>query len=296
MNGCNLSKPPRDVPGLVSCQLLFGGALSQIGWLLFGFGAVFFWAFAMNSDLPTLLAFGGELEQRQGVATRWEKTRATEGGSKNRLGMPVYATHYSFKTPDGKEYSGVSYATGSYRPKGTAVTVEYPRGNPAMSRIQGTRRAVFGAWAGIMGLFPFAGLALAGVGLAKGTRARQLLANGKQGMGKLKSKAATNVQVNKQTVFKLTFEFAAEDGHSYEAVARTHKPHELEDEAQEPLLYDPADPRRSVMLDTLPGRPRIDEKGQLCTARPGTAWLVLVLPALSIAGNGLAAYFLSALP
>ena len=63
---------------------------------------------------------------------------------------------------------------------------------------------------------------------------------------------ATNTKINKQTVYKLFFEFTANDGKTYQVVAKTHKTHRLLDEELEALVYDPANPSNAVVLDALP--------------------------------------------
>lgn len=44
-------------------------------------------------------------------------------------------------------------------------------------------------------------------------------------------------------------------------------PQRLEDEKQEPLLYDPENPERSCLLDEIPSPPKFDVEGQLMETR-----------------------------
>ena len=55
-------------------------------------------------------------------------------------------------------------------------------------------------------------------------------------------------------------------------------------------MYDHANPRNAVMLDSLPGLPRIDDRGHIQTGSHLTALLVLILPALTIIGHGTYVY------
>jgi len=57
----------------------------------------------------------------------------------------------------------------------------------------------------------------------------------------------------------------------------TLDPSPLEDEALEPMLYDPLAPARATTLDHLPGSPRITAVGAL-ESRPGIAVYVLICP------------------
>lgn len=282
--GINLMGPPRHLPLLVRMRILFGGALNQIGWLMFGFGMVFYWAFCMNSDLTGWYTFRGA-PTTSGVVTRCEKTHFSEGGGEDTPGTPIYAHRYEFAL-GGQKYQGVSYSVGRESLLGMQVTIEYRAGNPARSRIEGCRSAPFGPGVMFVLLFPAIGGCLIMVGSRGARRTLRLLVHGKQAVGTLKSKEPTNVEVNKKTVYKLTFEFQDEQGATYDVVAKTHNTARLEDDPREPLLYDPAYPQSASLLDHLPGSPKIDAMGSIQIDSVGRALLVMILPALSIFGHG----------
>jgi hypothetical protein len=61
----------------------------------------------------------------------------------------VYQHHYRFET-DGAAYIGTSYQIGGGIKDNQSVTIEFPQGEPNISRIQGMRRKA----AGLFGLFP----------------------------------------------------------------------------------------------------------------------------------------------
>jgi hypothetical protein len=65
----------------------------------------------------------------------------------------------------------------------------------------------------------------------------------------------------------------------------THDPQKLEDDAQERLLYHPDRPARAVMLDSLPGAPKVDETGHFKPAGVWTLALIL-LPLATLVGHG----------
>ena len=278
----DLALPPRHVPWLVRGQLLFGGCLNQFGWLWLGFSLIFVWLFVLNADLSAVLFTLEAVETSSGVVSAVEETHASEDD------VPVYAYHYSFRVEELETaYRGVSYSTGRYFEPEQEVVVEYLKRDPRISRIEDTRRAEFGPWVLLVLIFPLFGLVFVIIGLKNGFKANRLLAHGKVGLGVLTSKEATNVEVNDQTVYKLTFEFTADDGTLYEIVTKTHLPHSLEDEAEERLLYDPYRPNYAVMLDNLPGAPDIDEMGNIRPVGLRSAWLVLGLPALTLVGHGM---------
>lgn len=125
--------------------------------------------------------------------------------------------------------------------------------------------------------FPVIGLAFIAVGLRKGLRALRLLKNGIYTQGRLVGKQATNVRINRIPVMAMTFEFKTLDGLSARCTAKTHLTRDLEDDAEEPLVYDPLDPSVAVLLDDLPGKPRINESS-VVLSREGQVWHLLLLP------------------
>src|ERR1043166_3390679 len=107
----SLAPPPREVSPLVRSQVLFGGFLNQFGWFFFGFGLIFFWVFALNSDLTSFYYFHGDLETVEGLVFDSHDTGFSVGGSKHRRGTPIYANYYSFTASNGQKYQSVSYGT-----------------------------------------------------------------------------------------------------------------------------------------------------------------------------------------
>ncbi|HET7625535.1 MAG TPA: DUF3592 domain-containing protein [Verrucomicrobiae bacterium] len=263
-----VSQPPRVVPLSTRITLLFGNALAKFGWIFFAFGMVVVWVFAGYADWSGLFLFHGKLETAPAFITSREKTSFSEGGNKQHRGTPIFAYHYQFQR-DGKNYTGISYQLGASRSEGESVLVEFPAGKPTDSRIRGMRRAPFSLVVSFVFIFPTIGLALALTGFWSGWKNMSLLANGQIAQGRLISKAATNIQVNSRTVFKLTFEFLDPGGQTQQAVAKTERPERLENNVFEPIFYDPQNPGRAVLLDGLPGKHGFSEHGEL---RPAGFW------------------------
>lgn len=286
----NMAGPPRSVPLSVRLRVLFGGAFNQAGWFVLGFGMAFVWAFTLNADLTGWYLFRGRLDTTEGKAIDCKKTSFSEGGSKHSKGTPVYAIHYAFTAADGTEYKGLSYITGKQFKQGQKVTIEYPQGRPQTSRIKGMRRKPVGLFGLIPVIFPLIGLLFITGGIRKGLKANRLLALGEQTKGRLKSKERTNTQVNKKPVYKLTFEFNTSEGMTYEAVAKTHETGKLEDQTEEPLLYDPVRPSYAVMLDDLPGNPRINDTGNIKAGSASGTIMLLIIPLVTIIGHGIYIY------
>jgi hypothetical protein len=279
--------PPRSVPMSLVITNLFNAA-SQFGWALLGFGGIFFWIFAMNADL-SFVTFRGPVHRITGEVTEIEKTSASEGGSKTRSGTPVYRTHYAYSIA-GQRITGTAYSTGRHPTVGETVEVQYALNDPKESRIEGMRRKMFGAGASFVVIFPLVGLGIAYAGLRVGLKRNHLLRHGLVAMGTMVDKKATNTQINKQTVYELTFEFTTRDGQRHQTKVRSHQPERLQDEAQEPLLYDPARPEKAYFLDDAPSRPVINGTGEL-EGRGNRALLALILPAIVLISHGLVAFF-----
>jgi len=108
--------------------------------------------------------------------------------------------------------------------------------------------------------------------------------------GKIKNKAATNARINNQTVYKMIFEFQAEDTKFYEAIAKTHLPQLLEDDEKEKLLYNPLNPKHAVLIDSLPGSPRIDNQGHFLAGSIFQAMACLIIPVITILGHSMVLY------
>lgn len=143
--------------------------------------------------------------------------------------------------------------------------------------IEGLRKGTFEWPMLFIILFPAIGLTMMAVGVRKGLRALRLLTHGIPAQGRFVGQTRTNVQINDTPVMAMTFEFKTVDGRTARCVAKTHETRELRDDAEEPLVYDPEDPANAVLLDELPGRPRITEDS-VVRSREGMVWHLLLIP------------------
>jgi hypothetical protein len=269
----------RQIPMTTTLSILFGGILNLSGWITFGFGLIFVWVFTMNADL-SFIHFTGEILTVKGIVTASRDT----GASVNE--RPVFEHHYTFRTHKDVEYKGVSYSTGGALNIGETATIEYPEGKPHYSRIQGMRRQEFGPAVLVITLIPAVSLVLIAVGLKKALRALRLLRHGELTTGTLISKAPTNIRVNKQPVYKLTFRFTDHLGNDLDVSANTHEPHRLEDEREEQLVYSTHNPTDAIMLGALPSSPSIREDGTI-EASPGIQSLFcLIIAVMVLVGHG----------
>jgi hypothetical protein len=281
----NLAAPPRQVPLSVRIVILFGGFMNQFGWFFVGFGLIFVWTFTSRADVTSWYYFRGPLAETTGTITHIEHSGITEGGSEHSDGPPVHAYHYTFIAEGGIKYDGVSYSTARPTGKGEKVRIEYPVNKPHISRIKGMRRSPTGLFGALPVIFPIAGIFLIIPGARKGRRAIRLLKIGEQTTGRLKSKVKTNTEINDCPVYKLTFEFETRHGQTSQATAKTHLVENLEDDHDEPLLYDPVEPSNAVMLDNLPALPLINSDGQIRVRSGVSALYCLLVPGAAVIGH-----------
>ena len=269
----------RHLPATSSFVVLMGTGMGQLGWLLLGFGGIFFWGFAMNADLSAL-HFRGEIVTVEGVATNLYGTGASVNDNE------VFENHFRFTTPEGTEFESFSYTTGGGMEAGETVRIEYPAGKPGYSRIVGMRRQLFGPAVLLVTLLPAVGLIFLLVSIRRSLRAIGLLQGGELTTAKLVSKDPTNVKVNDRMVYKLTFAYVDQAGKRFEVIEKTHQTAELEDEEAERVLYQRDNPSNAVLLDALPASLHIDAQGKIEALPLYKTIGVAILPLLTIVGHG----------
>jgi hypothetical protein len=268
--------PPRSVP--LSCRLALMLNLGvQIGFFVLAFSTPFFWLFVANADLPWL-TFRGEVTRTNGAVTSVVSTHASENK------RHIWALSYRYSV-DARQYEAVSYVTGGTDLEpGSLVIVEYLKGNPAKSRIEGLRRGMFGPAVLFVLIFPLIGLAIVLVALRYGVRKSAILSRGVTVFAKYKETRATNMTVNKRPVFEVIHEYRTLEGELREASTSTTDVDSITDDAEEMLLYDPARRDSGVPVDSLTPLPELDEGGGFRSNLTGALWR-LAFPAAVIAGN-----------
>lgn len=288
-------EPSRDVKGVpltTRISTMFGGFFTQFGALFFTFGMIFWWVFGAQSDVTSWYQFRGELESVAGVVTACDDTGISEGGSEHSPGVPIYKLEYRFNLGDDRAYTGVCYATGMLKQRGDRVSIEYVPGDPAVSRIKGTRKNVIGPLGLFVAIFPGLGLIFMFLGLRNGVRAARMLRVGKLARGRMVDKVATGTKINNASVYKYTFEFEDEQGRTHRITDKTHHSSLVEDEELERLLYNPKNPSQGKLVDTLPGRPKVNEDGEISGTGLKSALLRVCLPVGGVAVHALVGLFL----
>ncbi|MBK9126758.1 MAG: DUF3592 domain-containing protein [Phycisphaerales bacterium] len=273
-----LCAAPRGVPLSLKLVLLLGG-VGQFGWLMLLIGTAFSAAFVPMIDWSSV-TFRGRVESTSGRVVTIEDTGASVGGSENQRGTPIFAYTFEYRDAAGQLRRARSYRTGrGCEQEGDSVNVQYLAASPHRARIAGQRLGHFPPWVLIILIFPAVGMVMAGARLRSGRRWIHLLREGALATGHLVQKRPLNYEVNKKAAWALTFEYTAGDGQTYQYTAHTTEPDRLEDEDTEPLLYEPYEPARAVMLDELPRGVATDADGYF-KAVGLRGWKLAIVPAI----------------
>ncbi len=124
--------------------------------------------YAVDLDVAAYTTFRGELVTAEGTVTAVEPTDTYEPGtrwSRRDEHTRIVAVRYSFTDPARSEQTGVSYLPDSRLANGTRVTIEYPVGQPDVSRIRGYRSAKLDRLPLALGILAGTDVALLLVGL-----------------------------------------------------------------------------------------------------------------------------------
>lgn len=289
-----LPPAPRRLSLVVRLQTLFGGFSNLFGWVFFGFGFVFVWAFALQSEPVAAWRFGDSFLVAKGRVTALETTGIENEDER------VFALHYEFETGGGADAPGAVEAVEAVAPAersegrvftedaswapGDEVTVEYRPDDPRISRVAGERSAPFGAWALVAMVFPLIGLVFLFFGLRASLRALVLFRRGRLASGRLEETRQTNMSINNDMVYECTFAFEDDRGHRRTVRHRTTHPESWRGDAI-PLLYDPGNPLRAVPAEGMSGV-RVEPGQGFRVENPRKAFLAALPAAVTLLGHG----------
>ena len=299
-----LAPPPRRVPLPVVCSAMLGTAKGPATFLLTLFMLAGWLSATVFRPVDQLrLAFS--VTTAQAIVT--EVT--TTGRSVNEV--EEYEYSFTFSAPDGRTITGRSYSIGQLWSVGDHVAAWYVPDEPAVARLDGTRLSTVAPWlVWFMMLFSIVfsmNLAITAVG---GLRQVMLLRYGKVGDARKIGAKETSLQlprvlsgkpwydldryvIQKYAVTRYAYLFQASDGRIYRGTCKALPSEEIGDEAVEPIVYLPADPHVSMLVDVLPLRCAldVDGAGQWVSYEDEVqvVWFVLVWLIVAVAvGHGLA--------
>jgi tetrahydromethanopterin S-methyltransferase subunit B len=84
-------------------------------------------------------------------------------------------------------------------------------------------------------------------------------------------------------VYKLTFVFTDRQGQARKAIAKTNLPEKLEANRLELIFYDAINSGNSTLLDNLPGKQALTERGELQTCGFGVMLGAVFVPFVALA-------------
>ncbi|HAT71419.1 MAG TPA: hypothetical protein DCS63_01210 [Elusimicrobia bacterium] len=102
-------------------------------------------------------------------------------------------------------------------------------------------------------------------------------------------KSKVKISDGDSEVYRMKFEYEV-GGQKYTNISDMNFISALEDEAEEPIIYDPLKPRRSMLVDELPASIILDESGGLKNRLPFMGYFYASLPPLLLAAMAVAAF------
>ena len=264
-----LHTPPRRVPLRLWAQLYLGRVAMQFGFL---------WLAGLAWFAVAVLPQGRWNRTFDGHATGTVQSIVSSGGED-----PDLEAHFVFRDAAGREHTNHSLiGSGDVEVNGH-YDVAYVSREPdyAELRVPGlrSRYSSLGFDLVMIGAFALVGLLVCIADALAARRDVRLLRRGRETTAVLVDKRREEIGDGVVTI--LTFEYEANgktERFQYQPSGSTAH---LEDDRDEPIVYDPKVPSRFTPLDDLPGRPVI-EGGELRARRTFIAHL-FVLPVASLA-------------
>jgi hypothetical protein len=210
-------------------------------------GAVVFpWNFYRDWQLST-----------PGTATAAGRVVSVRNTSLSINRRKVVRYDFTFKTATGANGGGICYTTGQQWSPNATVTVRYRPDDPAVACIFGARLSEAGPVVLPMLIFPCAGFALIAWFVVSRRRIRSLLERGAVGEALVTAVDQTLMQVNKRYVFKISLQRtdAPDAGaltlRSYQPAVVSFAQERMASKQPVFVLYDPANPKRVLLPETL---------------------------------------------
>jgi hypothetical protein len=278
-----LAPPPRPVPLSLKAAMMTNGHV-KYGTAMFVPAMIFFWWVAGDSlrDIPFVLA--GSMTRANAAVLAAEDSGwrfGSRGGGSG--GTRIYRYRYRFADASGQSREGVAYTTGDRVGDRGSVEIEYSPRWPWLNRIIGGRASPTGLPALTSIFFAALSLMALGPGVRRGRRAIRLLSHGDIAAGlirstRVKSDAPNNSGGREPLAIEYDVEFVTSVGHRvvFRATA-DERLSEIRTGVEAPVIYDPRDEARAMLLTSLPRNPTTDQFGQWQSAGAGPLAVLLVV-------------------
>ncbi|HOP31061.1 MAG TPA: hypothetical protein PKZ64_15920 [Spirochaetota bacterium] len=242
-------KAQRSVPPLVTLSVLFNNIFGYLGLSFGGMGMIFAIVFTPMIDFTSPFYFGESVVNTTGVVTEVNSTNVEV----NENAVLEYKFTFEYM---GKAYRGVSYSTEHNYTADQNVPVEFEPGDPSIARIEDMSLKPVGLFLLFIYIFPAIGFTFLFFCFKKGIPKIRAIQYGVMTRGKFIKKVSTGGSINDEPVMNLYFSFKDVMGNEYTAIGTTHKTALVEDEPEERIIYDPADPSNAVVVDAMPSNVR----------------------------------------
>ena len=236
------------VPFRIHILLLFGRTSFIIGFLFTLIGMVFIVYFSMQLNWSILFAGKKDLVTTSGIITSLNETQYNV--NENTL----FEYRYRYFDREQIQYYGffLEYAK-AYEP-GQEIRIEYLKETPGVSRFTGKDRQNYDQIMFLAGVGSIIiGFLFLYPSIRRSRKERKIIMAGRPVEGKLVYAEPTNLRVNEQPVYKLTYEYATSHEDIQRFSVRSHLIRNISDDHKEILIYDPRHPSRALVVDTLPG-------------------------------------------
>jgi len=235
------------IPLRIRILHLFGRTSFIIGFLFTLIGLAFVIFFGLQINWQIRLAGKQDLVPTQGVITGFQETKYSVNEN------PLFNYNYRYSDQTENIHSGNFMEFEGIYSIGQSIDIEYIKDSPSISRFKGRDRKNLDQimFLGGMGAI-LAGLFFLIPSSRRTRRERKIIMAGKPAEGSLIHAEPTNLKVNEQTVYKLTYEFKVEKNNSEKCFIRSHLIRNLSKNHKEKLIYDPGNPSNAIILDTLP--------------------------------------------
>lgn len=236
------------IPLRIRLFLNFGRSSFIIGFLFALIGLAFITYFSFRLNWKILLADKDDFSTTAARVTESVETQYLVNES------PLYEYFYIYSVGENSGLSGSFLELSGIYDAGQEIRIEYLVSHPEVSRFTGKDRRNYekimflaglgGVLIGTFFLYP---------SIRRTRKERKILIAGIPARGKLIHAEPTNLQVNEQTVYNLTFEYSTGKEQTQVFSTRSHMIRNLSEEHYETIIYDPRNPSSAVIIDTLPG-------------------------------------------
>lgn len=267
-----LRVPPRRLPA----GLLCAACLTPAGlfWSLF---------FSLSALYPTLFSADPRPIRTLGLRLSGVQAPAAILGVQplgaDFNGKPLARVTYHYKDGQGRSWLSVAVDFADPWKEGDLGTVVYLRSQPGVSRLRGEGQQPYGLFGWVLWLFPFSAMVLGSPAWRKGLDAVLLLRDGIAAEARIGSSERVRRWGRERE--RMVYEFESAEGRTIRGSSDLPADAAFQGAQRLPVLYRPAQPQISALVDSLPERyaAAVDGRGEWVYR--GSRW-----PATRVAAAG----------